>query len=58
MTVFFYICEYFNITPEEFFHESALSAEMLDAVRKLSALSEEKRQHISAIIDDLSDKSM
>jgi transcriptional regulator with XRE-family HTH domain len=58
MTVFFYICEYFSITPAEFFHETAPSAELLDAARKLGALSEEKRQHIIAIIDDLSAQSM
>lgn len=53
MTVFFYICEYFNITPAEFFDESAPSAELLDATKKLSSLPEEKRQHILAVIHDL-----
>lgn len=40
MTVFFYICEYFGITPQEFFDTKSsnpkMEKELLDAVKGLS----------------------
>lgn len=54
MTVFFYICEYFGITPEEFFMANpAPNKRALDAMKKLQALDPNKYEHILAVIEDL-----
>lgn len=54
LTVFFYICEYFKMTPAEFFQTDVYpSMELLDAVKKLQSLDAEKRKHILAVINDL-----
>lgn len=53
MTVFFYICDYFGITPSEFFKEDAQSLEIITAINKLNRLEPDKRAHILAVIDDL-----
>ena len=56
MTVFFYICDYLGITPQEFFDfGEAPSLEHLTVAKKLDVLPEEKRAHIIAIIDDLTE---
>ena len=51
---FIYICEYFNITPQEFFDESnaspQLNKELTEEFKKLSATHAE---HILQIIKDL-----
>ena len=54
MSVFFYICEYFGITPKEFFDFNVSpDLELTEAIDKLSSLSEKKRRHILAVIEDL-----
>ena len=57
MTAFFYICEYLEITPSEFF---ALDSNAPEAIRKvteqLKKLSPEYLEHISAIVEGLSDR--
>ena len=54
MTVFFYICEYFGITPGEFFMaDPAPSKGALDALKKLQSLDSDKYEHILAVINDL-----
>ena len=54
MSVFFYICEYLGITPKEFFDFNVSpDLELTEAIDKLSSLSEEKRRHILAVIQDL-----
>ena len=55
MSVFFYICEYFNITPEEFWGSGFNSPdkETLEAIKKLTSLSVTKRSHIISVINDL-----
>ena len=54
MSVFFYICDYFGITPEEFFAtEKTPDLEISQAVAKLKSLDKEKRDHILAVIHDL-----
>lgn len=53
MTVFFYICDYFGITPAEFFKEDAQSLEIITAINKLNHLEPDKRAHILAVINDL-----
>lgn len=54
MTVFFYICEYFGITPQEFFDEQSsnpkMEKELLDAVK---GLSNEQLEHLIAIAKEL-----
>ena len=55
LPVFFYICDYFNITPKEFFtyDESFSDFEILKAINKLHTMDIEKRKHILAVISDL-----
>lgn len=55
LSVFFYICEYFNITPKEFFSydESFYDLEITRAINKLRSMDAEKRKHILAVISDL-----
>ena len=54
MTVFFYICDYFGITPREFFDtENASSMELIQAYKQLQAMDDETRRQVIAIIQDL-----
>ena len=53
MTVFFYICDYFHITPAEFFQSDSFSADILRATQKLSRLPHDKLLHILSVIMDL-----
>lgn len=54
MSVFFYICEYFGISPKEFFDfNESPNFELTEAIGKLASLSEEKRRYILAVIQDL-----
>ena len=54
MSVFFYICDYFGITPREFFDfGDSMDLEFTEAANKLRSLDEEKRRHIIAVIHDL-----
>ncbi len=54
MTVFFYICEYLNITPKEFFDTDiknpTKSKELLEATKNLS---NEQMEHLIAIANGL-----
>ena len=54
MTVFFYICDYFNITPMEFFDvetkNPTKSKELLEAAKNLSS---EQLEHLIAIAKGL-----
>lgn len=51
MTGFFYICEYLNITPGEFF--DAENKKIQEVVENLKKLDSEQLDNISAIIRDL-----
>lgn len=54
MTVFFYICEYLNITPQEFFEiENQRPNELKHLTEYLILLNDEQFTHISAIVKDL-----
>ena len=53
MTVFFYMCDYFKISPAEFFQNDSVSADIFRANEKLSRLPREKRKHILSVIMDL-----
>lgn len=57
MSGFFYICEYFNIHPKEFFNEDADNPVLSNMLlSKIYELDDEKAKHIIAVIDDLLEK--
>lgn len=54
MTVFFYICDYFKIKPQDFFTENPTnSLEFIEILKNLEKLDEKKREHVAQIIKDL-----
>lgn len=57
MSIFFYICEYFEITPKEFFDfenkDPKLSAELINELRKLDYA---ETKHILEIVKDINKK--
>lgn len=54
MQVFFYICEYFNITPKEFFDDGTSNPALMQTVIKdLSTLDEKQITNIHEIIKGL-----
>ena len=54
MTVFFYICEYFEISPHDFFQtENQLSKELIDTMKKIQSLEPQKQRHLIDLINDL-----
>lgn len=54
MTVFFYICEYLDIDPKDFFDFSAENPAELQAINdKLKLLNSRQLELISALIDEL-----
>lgn len=57
MTGFFYICEYLNIHPKDFFDDEVSSptklSELIDELKKLS---DDQLEHLLAIIKDLKTK--
>ena len=57
MTVFFYICEFLNITPSEFFDlDSNDPVALRELTGKLKKLPSEYLSHIEAIVDGLAEK--
>ncbi|MDD6076922.1 MAG: helix-turn-helix transcriptional regulator [Clostridiales bacterium] len=57
MAGFFYICEYFNITPQEFF-DSELRAPQKgkELQRELGKLTSQQAEHILQVVKDLTQK--
>jgi transcriptional regulator with XRE-family HTH domain len=54
MTAFFFICEYLNITPQEFFDIDSKQPEQLRSViNNLKKLDERQLQNIAAIVEGL-----
>ncbi|MCB6993537.1 helix-turn-helix domain-containing protein [bacterium 210820-DFI.6.37] len=54
LTVFFYICEFFDITPQEFFDGNEGSTlQMMQLVNDLKALEPDQLKHIAAIVKDM-----
>lgn len=54
MTVFFYICEYLDIEPKEFFDiENKNPKKLNEIIHNLEKLNDEQLTHIGAIIKDL-----
>lgn len=57
LTVFFYICEFLNITPSEFFDlDSSDPVALRELTEKLKKLSPEYLKHIEAIVDGLAER--
>ena len=54
MSVFFYICDYLEITPEQFF---AMDVEAPETMKKITEnlkhLSKEQLEHVNTIIEDI-----
>lgn len=54
MTAFYYICEYFNITPKEFFDDEVKDPEALrEVIEDLKYLDEEAFKNVAGIIKGL-----
>lgn len=54
MTVFFYICEYFHITPQDFFSFENSNPEKIKNLEKdLNLLSDEQLDIISSLVKEL-----
>ena len=54
MTVFFYICDYFNITPQEFFDINSTNPSKLNEIIKLEKkLSNEQLEILLSLIKQL-----
>lgn len=54
MMVFFYICEYFNITPRDFFDNSKYAdIKMLQLLNDLKEIDSDQFNHIAAIVRGL-----
>ena len=54
MTSFFYICEYLNISPKDFFDIDSKNPEKLNKlIEKLKLLDNSQLEHILAIVDDI-----
>lgn len=53
LTGFFYICEYLNITPEEFFSSNASPTKTNELLEKIKKLSPEQAEHILCVIQDI-----
>lgn len=54
MSTFFYICDYLNISPQEFFEENVAFPEQLHLlIDDLKLLNDNQIQHISALVKDL-----
>lgn len=57
MTVFFYICEYLDVTPAEFFNENIVSPNKTDEIAaKAGRLTPSQAEHILQIMSDVLDK--
>lgn len=51
---FFYICEYLNITPQEFFDTETKAPDKLrDILEDMKKLNDAQLEHIAAIVKDL-----
>ena len=56
MSAFFYICEYLDVSPKDFFDIDSINPqEVRHIADKLARLNEKKLKDISNIIDDLSE---
>ena len=57
MTVFFYICEYLNVTPQEFFeNENGDPVKLKEIMADLKTLNDHSLTHIAEVIKGLANK--
>jgi transcriptional regulator with XRE-family HTH domain len=57
ITVFFYICEYLKVTPQEFFDEGNQNPERLNAlIADLKQLNPTALSHISGVVQEMLSK--
>lgn len=57
LTGFIYICEYFEITPQEFFNtDNAAPQRTREIIKELEKLSPEQAEHILLLVKDLTKK--
>lgn len=57
MTGFIYICEYLDITPQEFFNaESSAPAKAKELLHEIEKLTPEQTEHILQIVKDITSK--
>lgn len=52
-TGFLYICDYFGITPQEFFSDCASPQKTKELMRELEKLTPEQTEHILQIVKDI-----
>lgn len=56
-TGFIYICEYFGLTPEEFFNQNSTSpAKTRELMNELEKLTPSQTEHILQIVKDITEK--
>lgn len=53
-TGFIYICEYFGITPQEFFSEGSSPQKTKELLRELEMLTPDQTEHVLQIVKDIS----
>lgn len=53
---FLYICDYFDLTPQEFFQNSAAPQKTKELLWELEKLTPEQTEHILQIVKDLNAK--
>lgn len=52
--LFFYICEYFEITPAQFFDDEIKNPELMNKIiENMKHLNDEQLKHINNIIEDI-----
>lgn len=59
LTGFIYICEYFGITPQEFFNTDSASPQKAKAILlELEKLTPEQAEHVLLLVKDLTKKTL
>ena len=54
LTVFFYICDYLDISPKDFFYDNPeINLEYVELAQDLQAIPQEEREHIATLIKDM-----
>ncbi len=53
MTVFFYICDYLGISPEEFFSTKSASIELSQLINNLYTLTPDQIFYLTKLINDI-----
>lgn len=56
-TGFLYICDYFELTPQEFFHDAAAPHKTKELLAELEKLTPTQTEHILQIVRDINGKS-